>query len=154
MVNTSSLAGLTPSPRNAAIYATAKAGLVAMSESIREELAEHGIGVSVLCAGPFRTNIREAGKNRQARYRHHSGYSSEESKLAERESPPAWADPLDAGRLVVDGILNDRLYLVTHGEYRGWAEGRFEEILAAYPEPKDPELAARAGRKRPANAYG
>ena len=153
MVNTSSQAGLTPAPRNAAIYATAKAGLVAMSEAMREELGEHGIGVSVLCPGPFKTNIREAGLNRQDRYRTSSGYGEEEARLATREDAPGWADPLEAGRQLVQAIKGDQLYVITHGEFKGWAEGRFEDILAAYPPPSDPELAARMGRRRPPKAY-
>jgi NAD(P)-dependent dehydrogenase (short-subunit alcohol dehydrogenase family) len=149
IVNTSSLSGITASPRGAAIYATAKAGLVAMSESIREELAEHNIGVTVLMPGPFKTSIREAGRNRLARYREGSGYGEVETKLASREDSPHWADPLDAGRMVVEAIRANRLYVFTHGEFKGWAESKFEEILAAFP-PADPERVKAVGRYRPA----
>ena len=48
--NISSLAGLTPVPHNA-VYATTKHGIVGMSRSLRMELEEHGIGVSVVCPG-------------------------------------------------------------------------------------------------------
>ena len=37
----------------------------------------------------------------------------------------------------------DQLYVVTHGEFKPWAESRFQDILDAFPEPKDPELATR-----------
>jgi NAD(P)-dependent dehydrogenase (short-subunit alcohol dehydrogenase family) len=148
IVTTSSLSAFSPSPRNAVIYATAKAALVAMSEAMRDELADHHIGVSVLLPGPFKTNIREAGRNRPPRFRQHSGYTAEEERLAQREDAPDWSDPLDAGRMVVDAIRNDRLYVITHGEYKGWAETKFEVILAAYPPPKDPERARALGRKR------
>jgi NAD(P)-dependent dehydrogenase (short-subunit alcohol dehydrogenase family) len=148
IVNTSSLSGITASPRGATIYATAKAALVAMSESMREELSEHGIGVSVLMPGPFKTNIREAGRNRADRYREGSGYGEVEAKLAAREDAPSWADPLDAGRMTVEAIRGNRLYVITHGEFRGWAENRFEEILAAYP-PADPERLKAMGHRRP-----
>ncbi len=69
IVMTSSQAGVSPAPRNAAIYATAKAALVGMCESIRDELGDHDIGVSVLLAGFFRTNIHEAERNRPDRHR-------------------------------------------------------------------------------------
>ncbi len=148
LVNTASLSAITPPPRGSAVYATAKAALLAMSESIREELAEHRIGVSVLLPGPFKTNIREAGRYRPARYREGSGLGAVEAKLAKREDAPDWADPYDLGRMTVDAIRADRLYVVTHGEFRGWAETRFAEILAAYP-PVDPELLKAMGRRRP-----
>ncbi len=148
VVITSSLSAITPSPRNATIYATAKAALMAMGEAMRDELTDHGIGVSVLLPGPFKTNIREAGRNRQARYRRHSGYRAEEESLAAREDAPDWSDPVDAGRMVLEAIRANHLYVITHGEYRGWAEAKFEGILAAYPPPKDPERARALGRRR------
>ena len=148
IVNTSSLSGVTPPPRGAAIYATTKAALVALSETSREELADHGIGVSVLLAGFYRTNIREAGQNRPAKYRDGSGYAQEEAKLARRENASDWSDPLDAGERVVRAIRENQLYISTHGQFRGWAEQKFEDILASYP-PADPELIRRLGRRRP-----
>ena len=48
--NISSLAGVTPVPHNA-VYATTKHGLVGMSRSLRMELEEHGVEVSVVCPG-------------------------------------------------------------------------------------------------------
>jgi NAD(P)-dependent dehydrogenase (short-subunit alcohol dehydrogenase family) len=148
IVITASLSALTPAPRDAAIYATGKAAQLAMGESMRDELADHGIGVTVLMPGPFKTNIREAGQNRPARYREHTGYRAEEENLAQRQDAPDWADPLDAGRMTVEAIRENRLYVVTHGEFKGWAETRFEEILASYPPPKDPERAKTLGRRR------
>jgi NAD(P)-dependent dehydrogenase (short-subunit alcohol dehydrogenase family) len=148
IINTSSQSGLTPPPRGAVIYGTTKAALVTMTETIREELAEHDIGVSVLIAGFYRTNIREAGQNRPAKFRTGSGYAEQEARLAKREDAADWADPLDAGERVVKAIRENQLYVVTHGEFRGWVEQRFEDILAAIP-PADPALVARMGRRRP-----
>jgi NAD(P)-dependent dehydrogenase (short-subunit alcohol dehydrogenase family) len=148
VVNVSSLSGLTPAPRNAAIYATTKFALVGMSEGIREELSDHGIGVTVILPGPFKTNIRDAGLNRPERFQAASGLKAFETQMAARVDGGAWAEPLDAGIMVRDAILENRFYVVTHGEYRGWAEGKFEEILAAYPYA-DPDVIAANGRKRP-----
>lgn len=60
IVNTASLAGLTPSPGNVA-YATAKHAVVGLSNSLRAEVAHLGIRVSVLCPGLVRTAILEGG---------------------------------------------------------------------------------------------
>ena len=116
---------------------------------MREELADHNIGVSVLLPGPFKTNIREVGRNRPARYQTGSGYRAVEERLAERVDAPDWFDPLDAGHMVRDAIKENRLYIITHGEFKGWAESKFEDIVAAYPPPRDPERAKAMGRRRP-----
>ncbi|MEJ0027100.1 MAG: SDR family NAD(P)-dependent oxidoreductase [Rhizomicrobium sp.] len=149
IVTTSSISALTPSPRDSVIYATTKAATLAMGEAMRDELADHKIGVSVLMPGPFKTNIREAGKNRPARYQTGSGYGAVEERLSRREDAPDWLEPIEAGRMVVAAIREDRLYVITHGEFKGWTESKFEDILAAFPPPRDPERAKAMGRRRP-----
>ncbi len=56
IVNTSSGAGLVPTPLNAP-YSTAKHGVVGLSLSLRYEGADLGVKVSVVCPGFVRTNI-------------------------------------------------------------------------------------------------
>lgn len=58
IVNTASMAGLTHPPHMAAYNAT-KAAVVSISETLRTELAEHNIGVSVVCPSFIRTNLIE-----------------------------------------------------------------------------------------------
>jgi NAD(P)-dependent dehydrogenase (short-subunit alcohol dehydrogenase family) len=68
VVNTASLAALVPMPAAFVTYVAAKAAVVTISETIRAELAQENIGVSVLCRGPVKTNIHEVAKNRPARF--------------------------------------------------------------------------------------
>ncbi|MCR5978333.1 SDR family oxidoreductase [Gordonia jinghuaiqii] len=56
IVNISSAAAFTPS-RSLGLYSASKAGVLLFSESLRAELAEHHIGVSVICPGLVDTNI-------------------------------------------------------------------------------------------------
>jgi NAD(P)-dependent dehydrogenase (short-subunit alcohol dehydrogenase family) len=67
VVNTSSLAGLTPMP-HASVYAATKAAVVAMSEVLFFDLRDAGakIGASVLCPGLVNTNIMTSDRNRPA----------------------------------------------------------------------------------------
>ena len=51
IVNTSSMAGLTVPPVDVGVYAASKHAVVALTDRLRHELAEDGIGVSVLCPG-------------------------------------------------------------------------------------------------------
>ncbi|UCD70791.1 MAG: SDR family NAD(P)-dependent oxidoreductase [Syntrophobacterales bacterium] len=59
IVNTASLAGLTPVPLITA-YATTKHAVVGLSTSLRAEGAELGVKVSVVCPGFIRTGIIDA----------------------------------------------------------------------------------------------
>ncbi len=58
IVNTSSMAGLMPSPGMPG-YAMTKYGVVGLSLALRGEAALHGIRVSVICPGVVRTPILE-----------------------------------------------------------------------------------------------
>jgi NAD(P)-dependent dehydrogenase (short-subunit alcohol dehydrogenase family) len=140
IVNTSSMAGVLPIA-GAAIYITAKAAVIGLSEALRSELAAEGIGVSAFCPGPVQTNIREGGRTRPAQYSD-SGYTELERELEERPNSPLWMDPRECGERVLAGIRRDDLYIFTHREFREGADERFRAMLASFPdEPLDDERA-------------
>jgi|SRR5947209_2693683 len=56
IVNVASMAAYVPSKQMAA-YNTAKAGVLMLSECLRAELADSGIGVSAICPGVIQTPI-------------------------------------------------------------------------------------------------
>jgi NAD(P)-dependent dehydrogenase (short-subunit alcohol dehydrogenase family) len=56
VISTASFAGLAGAP-GAMTYGVAKAGVVALSEQLRAEVATKGIRVSVICPSFFRTNL-------------------------------------------------------------------------------------------------
>jgi NAD(P)-dependent dehydrogenase (short-subunit alcohol dehydrogenase family) len=144
IVNTSSMAAVVPVP-GAAIYTTAKAAVVGLSESLRSDLSDEPIGVSAFCPGPVQTNIREGGRMRPERYRD-SGYLELERELEERPNSPLWMDPLECGERVLAGIRRDDLYIFTHREFREGAEERFRAMLASFPdEPLNKERADAIG---------
>ena len=60
VVNISSLLGYTGA-KGVSAYSATKFGVLGFSESLRAEMAEYGIGVSVICPGMVRTNIINAG---------------------------------------------------------------------------------------------
>ena len=140
IVNTSSMAGVVPIP-GAAIYITAKAALIGLSEALRSELAAEGIVAAAFCPGPVATNIREGGRLRPEEYGD-SGYLELERDLEERPNSPAWMDPVECGERVLEGIRRDDLYIFTHREFREGAEERFRAMLASFPdEPLNEERA-------------
>src|SRR5690606_31806574 len=93
IVNTASLAGLTPMPSFMAIYAVAKAGVITLTESIQDSMAKDNIGVTVLMPGPIKSRIHESGQNRPERFRAGSGFGETEEQLAKRVVSDTWMEP-------------------------------------------------------------
>jgi NAD(P)-dependent dehydrogenase (short-subunit alcohol dehydrogenase family) len=151
VVSTASLAGLLPMPSNFAIYAAGKAAVIALSESMRADLAADNIGVSVLCPGPIRSNIHQLRQNRPERFKPSPGFQEAADRLAERQVSERWMDPDQVGDMVVRGIRDDELYIITHGEFREMIAGRFDAILEALPTDLDPELLASLPSRRSQN---
>jgi NAD(P)-dependent dehydrogenase (short-subunit alcohol dehydrogenase family) len=137
IVNTSSMAALIPI-NNAAIYVTAKAALVGLSEVMRGELAADGIGVSAFCPGPVQTNIRESGRTRPEALKTGSGYGELERQLEQRPNSPLWMDPVACGERILAGIRRNDLYILTHREFKEGAKQHYDALLASFPqEPID-----------------
>jgi NAD(P)-dependent dehydrogenase (short-subunit alcohol dehydrogenase family) len=151
IVNTASLAGMIVMPANMAIYVTAKAAVIALSESIRGELAQDGIGVSVLCPGPIKSNIHQLNQNRPEKFKASGGFAEAAEKLSQRQVSDLWMEPDEVGDMVVRAIREDQLYVITHGEWRGAVQARYDAILGSMPVDTNPELIASL-RARPANA--
>jgi len=144
VVSTSSMAGVIPI-NGSAIYSAAKAALIAISESIRGELAGDNIGVSAFCPGPVQTNIRETGKLRPAKFRD-SGYADNEKRLQDRPNSPNWMSIEECGERVLKGIRRNDLYIFTHAEFKEGVAERNQAMLDCFPdEPINKVRAAEIG---------
>jgi NAD(P)-dependent dehydrogenase (short-subunit alcohol dehydrogenase family) len=119
IVNTSSTQGLITSAGVAA-YCASKFGVVAMSESLRDELAPSGVGVSVLCPGVVATRL--------------AANSDKLSGAAPRDLPEFGMDPASVADLTLKAILDNKLYIFTHGEYLAPVTRRYERMREAFAE--------------------
>ncbi len=135
IVNTASLAGLTPMPSFMAIYAVAKAAVITLTESIQDSMAKDNIGVTVLMPGPIKSRIHESGQNRPERFRDGSGFRENEEQLAKRVVSDTWMEPTQVGDMIIDAIVNNKLYVATHGNWKDNVRDRFEALIASMPEP-------------------
>lgn len=142
IVNTASLAGLTPMPADFVMYAGIKAAVVSMSEAWRMGLAEDNIGVSVLCPGPIKSNIHQSKLNRPERYKTSESFDKAADNLAKREVSDLWMEATDVGDMILDAIENNKLYVITHGEWRTPIQMRFDAIMEAMPKTMNMELLA------------
>lgn len=133
IVSTSSMSGVLPIPRTA-IYTTAKAAVVGLSEALRGELEPMNIGVSAFCPGPVQTNIRETGRTRPEQFRRNSGLLDLERQLEQRPNSPNWMSIEECGERVLAGVRRNDLYIFTHPEFKAGVAERMEAMLAAFPD--------------------
>lgn len=117
VVNTASLAGLTPMA-NASLYSGTKAAVVAMSESLLFDLRERDarIGVSVLCPGLVNTNIIWSERNRPGELPETS-YRKAGEPVADFYKTTG-SDPLEVGARVLTAVERDDFYILTGEEGR------------------------------------
>lgn len=149
IVNTSSIQAFVPMPAQFVIYQAAKSAVVAISESIRGELRQENIGVTVLCPGPVNTNIHELKKNRPEHFKVGEAFG----KVEDTSVPlalPALKEPDEVGALVLQAVQNDELYVITHGEWRPAADALHAARVAAMPTELDPALVSLLNSRVPA----
>jgi NAD(P)-dependent dehydrogenase (short-subunit alcohol dehydrogenase family) len=130
IVSTASMAGLIPTTNNF-IYAASKYGVRGLSDSLRLTLAARRIGVSVLYPGLTRSRILESEQNRQAQYARATPVGRPPGPMVPPEE--AGMDPRDVGEIVVQGIIDNRGYILSHGEFRDELAEHFAEILDGFP---------------------
>ncbi len=131
IVNTASVGGFVTMPGLGA-YAATKYAVVALSETLAQELAEDGarVGVTVLCPGPTRTNIKTSSRNRPPSLSR-AGLVDVDLEATEFGASARWIEPDEVGRIVVAAIRRGDLYAFTHPEQMTVAAQRFETILRA-----------------------
>src|SRR5262249_3456657 len=114
IVNTASMAGLV-GMRWLGVYSTAKFAIVGLSEALHRELADHDIGVSVLCPMIVQTGLTE----NSARLRPAALRNPGESTLPSGDAMVGSTITVEeVARRVVRGIERRDLYIFTHAEQR------------------------------------
>lgn len=126
IVNTASMGGVL-SGGGLGAYCTTKYAIVALSEALRLEIESHGIGVSILYPGAYRTQLADAARNRPTGFGTAGGSTDGLRAMLEPGD-----DPVLAGEHVLRGIRENAPHVFTHAEYRPFVAARFEQILAAF----------------------
>jgi NAD(P)-dependent dehydrogenase (short-subunit alcohol dehydrogenase family) len=157
IVNTSSMATVISIAGHSA-YSASKAAVDGLSNSVREELKTQGIGLSILYPGPIRTRIvtserlrPEEQKSDNRGVKPWSDYVQQGGNRVVDASPTSAAEPVadpdvatspleyitpnDVGRLVLEGILQDKPHIFTHPAPVDQLQARLDDLLAAQPQP-------------------
>jgi NAD(P)-dependent dehydrogenase (short-subunit alcohol dehydrogenase family) len=131
ILNTASIGGLVTMP-GLGPYAVSKYGVVALSETLAQELAEEKapVGVTVLCPGPTRTNIKSSTRNRPRSSGAAGGLVDIDLENTEFGVSQRWIEPRDVGRIAIDAMRRGQLYAYTHPEQLSAVETRFAAIMA------------------------
>ena len=159
IVTTTSTSGILPGS-GAGIYTVAKIAAVGLMEELRHELRATNIGTSAFIPGLTATNIGQSESYRPASLKNDGppavapGAQPRSGPGAgpPRPRPPASTggsplsarpqDPMVVARLVLNGILNNDLYIVAQPEYRAGVEARANALLDSMVafRPLPPEL--------------
>jgi NAD(P)-dependent dehydrogenase (short-subunit alcohol dehydrogenase family) len=132
IVNTSSMSGLVP-VGGTTIYSTAKAAVLTMMETMRPELEARGVICSAFCPGAVQSNIAQAGETRPAELAD-SGYAEADKRRQNGgQFFHLYMTKEEVGQRVLEGILNDELYILTHAEFLPGVTDRANAFIAAVP---------------------
>jgi NAD(P)-dependent dehydrogenase (short-subunit alcohol dehydrogenase family) len=126
IINTASMAGLLPMPGGGP-YTVSKHGVVALSEGLylEQKMSGSPIEVSVLCPAWVKTNIADAAIN-----------LDNESSLTPmqkfvRSAVDGGIDPDEVARQVVNAIVANQFWILTHEEVRGAPAARMSRAAKA-----------------------
>jgi NAD(P)-dependent dehydrogenase (short-subunit alcohol dehydrogenase family) len=134
IVLTASSSVLAPSIRMGA-YQTSKFAVMGFGETLREELAEEGIGVTVLFPGGMMTRHLETSASARPADLTATGAQDDDLTAMLAHSPMADGDvvtPEDAVRNLLADLLADEPYSLTHGSHRPVYNQRRDAMDAAF----------------------
>lgn len=135
IMNVSSIAGLLGVSYSGPYCAT-KAAVVSISESWRVELEKDGIEVSVLCPGFVKSRVYDSMRNRQERYGgpvyHDDLVKEKPARKANKDIVVNGIDTDIAANRVLEGLLANEPYIITHPHYRESQQERSKKIDQAF----------------------
>jgi NAD(P)-dependent dehydrogenase (short-subunit alcohol dehydrogenase family) len=134
IVNTASTGGFVTGPMIGP-YSVTKAGVVALSEALAQELALQGakVGVTVFCPGTVRTNLHTGSRNRPAS---RSDIAAIDIDLMGNPlvGESRWLTPSEAAPFVTAAIRRGDLYATSHPETADLVEKRMARVVQAFRE--------------------
>lgn len=130
IVATASMSALVP-VAGTTIYSSGKAAVTAMMECMRPELEPRGVICSAFCPGAVQSNIADAGKTRPAELAETGYAEADKRRAAGGNFMHLYQTKEEVGQRVLEGILNDELYILTHSEFLDGVRERGEATTAA-----------------------
>ncbi|MGW8204650.1 SDR family oxidoreductase (plasmid) [Sphingomonas bisphenolicum] len=137
IVNTASMSAFV-ALKGTGIYCTSKMAIRGLSECLALDLADHGIGVSMLCPGAVNSNIHEAVLTRPAHQQNSGYYGADPEVMAHLKRVIAVGmEPEVLAQYVLKGVEANQLYILPYPEFRGTLEEIHGRVMAAVARPED-----------------
>jgi NAD(P)-dependent dehydrogenase (short-subunit alcohol dehydrogenase family) len=146
IVNVASIGGIA-ALGSVGLYATSKFAVVGLSEALRTDMVGRPIGVSVYCPGPVKSNIGDSARSRPPELAQ-SGYATpgKEQGAPTPEFMLHAMDAVTAAEYVLDGIRHNRLFILSHPEFRDVLTARSNLLLGSIPDEPINEARANSAR--------
>lgn len=132
IVNTSSMSGLVP-VGGTTIYSTGKAAVLTMMECMRPELESRGVICSAFCPGAVQSNIADAGATRPDDLAETGYAEADKRRQSGGDHFALYMTKEEVGERVMEGVLNDELYILTHAEFLDGVSDRAKAFVSAVP---------------------
>jgi NAD(P)-dependent dehydrogenase (short-subunit alcohol dehydrogenase family) len=141
-VTTASMGGLLPGV-NAGVYTSTKIAAVGIMEALRVELEATNIGTSVFCPGGVSTD-NYIGTGEENPYHP----PNRPNGPPRPPGPSVMMDPLEAGERVLNGVVNNDLFILSHPEFKPGIQERFDAIMLSTPSVETPIPQERVGYEK------
>lgn len=139
VVNVASMAAYLSGPQ-AGIYTASKFAVRGLTESLRYNLAPHGIGVSLMCPGLTKTNAWDSALKRPDEFSGSGFKPADKTELEQFGTAfDLGMDPLEVGRKTLAGMTENRGLILTHPEFAEDFEEIYRTSLEALPKEHAPE---------------
>lgn len=141
IIATASLLGLLVLGGEQAAYIASKFAVVGMMQALRAELAATPIGVSIFCPGLVRSDIWDSHRNRPSDlgdWGVKPDLQRSAREMAARSNPQLAMDPVEAGRLLLRGMRDNDLYILTHSEFKPIMQVRNDALIHSFPSDLAP----------------
>lgn len=153
VVNVASMAAFLSGPQ-AGIYTASKFAVRGLTESLRYNLAPHGIGCSLCCPALTRTNAWDSALKRPDAFAQSGFAPADRSELEQFGTAfEVGMDPYEVGTKILRGMERGDDLILTHPEFAEDFREIYEKSLAALPHEQAPPARLEIERlRRAANA--
>lgn len=148
VVNVASMAAFLPGPQ-AGIYTASKFAVRGLTESLRYNLAPHGIGCSLCCPALTRTNAWDSALKRPDAFAQSGFAPADRSELEQFGTAfEVGMDPYEVGTKILRGMERGDGLILTHPEFAEDFREIYEKSLAALPHEQAPPARLEIERLR------
>lgn len=138
VVNIASMAAFLPGPQ-AGIYTASKFAVRGLTESLRYNLAPHGIGCSLCCPALTRTNAWTSAMKRPDGFGTSGFPETSQAQLEQFGTAfEEGMDPYEVGTKILNGMTRQDGLILTHPEHGPDFEELHEKMMAALPQEEAP----------------